>query len=79
MADKPLPDIVDLEVDHDRCEGHGLCIEFAPGVFGRTARNQSEVIDPLGGDAEEILDAAANCPTMAVIIRDPETGEDIDP
>ncbi len=77
-TDGTLPDVLDVQVDEDRCVGHGSCIEFAPGVFERNARNQAEATDALGGSREEILEAAANCPALAVILRDPDTGETVD-
>lgn len=56
-----------------------MCVATAPGVFAHNAARQSEVIDPDGDRFEKILEAAANCPTGAIHVVDPQTGEQLFP
>lgn len=64
-----------IEVDHDRCAGNAMCLDFAPGVFALNARRRAEVVDPEGDTLEDILVAAGNCPTTAITVSDAVTGE----
>ena len=72
---KRLPHRLHIEVDHDRCAGNGMCLDFAPGVFELSARRQAEVVDPEGDTLEDILVAAGNCPTTAITVSDAVTGD----
>lgn len=72
---KPLPKRLEVHVDHERCVGNGMCLEFATGVFAHNARRQSEVVDPEGDAVEDIVIAAENCPTAAIQLSDAATGE----
>ena len=74
-ARKSVPERFDVHVDHDRCVGNGMCLEFATGVFAHNARRQAEVVDPEGDAAEDIIVAAENCPTAAIQLSDAATGE----
>lgn len=71
---KRTPPRLHIEVDHDRCVGNAMCLDFAPGVFELDARRQAEVVDPEGDALEDILVAAGNCPTTAISVRDAVTG-----
>ncbi len=68
-----------IEVDRRRCVGNAMCLALAPGVFAYNRRRQSEVRDPGGGSREDILEAAENCPTGAIVVSDPVTGETLFP
>ena len=72
---KRLPKRLEVHVDHERCVGNGMCLEFATGVFAHNARRQSEVVDPEGDAVEDIVIAAENCPTAAIQLNDAATGE----
>ena len=72
---KRPPRRLHIEVDHDRCAGNGMCLEFAPGVFELNARRQAEVVDPEGDTLEDILVAAGNCPTKAITVSAAVTGD----
>lgn len=74
-AGKGLPERLEVHVDHERCVGNGMCLEFATGVFAHNARRQSEVVDPEGDAVEDIVIAAENCPTAAIQLSDAATGE----
>ncbi len=63
-----------IEVDPERCVGNAMCLALAPGVFAHNESRQSEVRDPEGGSRDDILEAAENCPTGAIRVRDADTG-----
>ncbi|MFW6075483.1 MAG: ferredoxin [Chloroflexota bacterium] len=67
-----------VEVDEGRCIGVAYCAVCAPGVFHLNARRIAEVIDPEGGDREQILEAARQCPVDAIIVET-EDGEQLWP
>ncbi|MDE2973172.1 MAG: ferredoxin [Gemmatimonadota bacterium] len=72
---KHSPPRLHIEVDHDRCAGNAMCLDFAPGVFVLGPRRRAEVVDPEGDALEDILVAAENCPTAAITVSDAATGE----
>ena len=72
---KRPPPRLHIEVDHDRCAGNAMCLDFAPGVFELDARCRAEVVDPEGDTLEDILVAAGNCPTAAITVTNAGTGE----
>ncbi|KKW20959.1 MAG: hypothetical protein UY71_C0027G0006 [Parcubacteria group bacterium GW2011_GWB1_52_7] len=59
-------------VDRNLCIGAASCIAVAPGVFELDSENKAVVYNAEGADAETILLAAKSCPTMAIIVFDPE-------
>ena len=77
-AMKRPPPQLHIEVDHDRCAGNAMCLDFAPGVFDLGPRRQAEVVDSEGDALEDILVAAGNCPTAAITVSDAATGESYD-
>ena len=70
---------VRASVDHMRCVSNAMCLAIAPGVFAHNEQRQSEVVDPSGGSAEDIVEAAENCPVSAITVTDTVTGETIFP
>jgi ferredoxin len=64
-----------VSIDEGACIAQGDCAELAPNVFevDRSAR----VIG--AGPDELVLEAAANCPTEAIVLRDAQTGEQVYP
>jgi ferredoxin len=61
-----------IEVDADRCTGHGRCYTLAPAVFdaddeGRCATTSLDVPPDREGDA---LLGARNCPERAITVID---------
>ena len=62
-----------VEIDTERCTGHGRCYVLAPGVFGCDDRGFGEVLDDGHCDPDlvgEARRAAANCPEEAVLLID---------
>jgi AcrR family transcriptional regulator len=62
-------DAVKLQIDTDRCQGHGRCYDLAPGLFGEDDEGYGQVLGdgtvPAGQEQEARL-AAANCPERAI-------------
>lgn len=60
-----------VSVDKDVCMSAGLCVAYHPEAFQFDAHELSEPTadaDRVADDA--LLDAARNCPTGAIIVRD---------
>lgn len=68
-----------IEVDRELCFGFGDCVDSAPGVFELDAENKSVVVDPDAVDRDDLVIAAQDCPVDAIILTDPETGEQVYP
>jgi ferredoxin len=68
-----------IEIDRELCYGFGDCVSTAPDVFELDADEKAIVIDPNGAPRDELVEAAANCPVMAITIRDASTGEEVFP
>ena len=66
---------VQVKIDEEACLPYGDCAELAPGAFevDDTAR--------LVGSAplEKLIDASRACPSEAITLIDPDTGEQIAP
>ncbi len=62
-------------IDESACIAQGDCAELAPDVFevDRFARVIGAAED------EVLLDAARNCPTEAIVLRDAASGEQVYP
>ena len=64
------------QVDEHACITHGDCVDIAPEVF----RLEGEVAEVIGdGPSDLILKASEACPSVAIIVTDVETGEQIFP
>ena len=60
-----------VQIDSDRCQGHGRCYDLAPELFGADDEGYGLVLGDglVSPDREqEARLAAANCPESAVII-----------
>lgn len=58
-----------VQIDSERCHGHGRCYDLAPGLFGEDDEGYGTV--PGGGPVPEGQEAAArlaasNCPERAI-------------
>ncbi|HTX94459.1 MAG TPA: ferredoxin [Mycobacterium sp.] len=59
-----------IQIDRDRCEGHGICTERAPSIF--TIDDEDELVDRFEeGDLPDDLVASAraaidSCPVAAL-------------
>ena len=70
---------LEIEVDRELCFGFGDCVDSAPGVFELDDENKSIVVDPDAADRDDLVMAAQDCPVDAIILTDPETGEQVYP
>jgi len=62
-------------VDDGLCAAHGDCVDIAPQVF-----ELNETAHVIGdGPAELLMEAAETCPSVAIIVTDDETGEQVYP
>lgn len=68
-----------VEVIRDKCISAASCVAIAPKVFELDEEDLAIVISQDGNDDETKLLAAQSCPTMAVIVTDIETGEQVWP
>ena len=68
-----------IEIDRELCYGFGDCVSTAPDVFELDDDEKAVVIDPNGAGRDDLAEAAANCPVMAITIRDTSTGEQVFP
>lgn len=68
-----------ISVDHERCQGVGMYLLVARRVFAHNERSRSVVFDPDGDTPELILEAARQCPTLAIRVEDAITGERLFP
>ena len=59
-----------VEVDTDRCRGHGVCMSLCPQVFDLTDDGYATVlVDEVPAELEEKARlAVANCPEYAIEI-----------
>ncbi|MFJ2580783.1 ferredoxin [Kitasatospora aureofaciens] len=62
-----------IDVDHRRCIGSGVCASVAPGHFTLDDNQRSHPIAAAATPDERILDAAATCPMEAISITEPST------
>ncbi len=74
VATKTAPRL-QVAVDHHRCVGSTLCTLIAPHTFALNEAGQSVVLDPAGDSLAAILNAAEQCPMMAIGVRDLDSGE----
>jgi ferredoxin len=66
-----MTDELTVEVDRVACEGHALCVVYAPDVFDvddeeRAVVTRDPVPPELWADAEQ---AAGQCPVQAIRVR----------
>ena len=63
-------------IDEIGCAAHGDCVEVAPEVFALNG----QVAEVSGAGTDEIILAAAeSCPSVAIIVTDSATGEQVYP
>ena len=62
-------------IDEGGCAAHGDCVDIAPQVF-----RLDDVAVVIGtGPDELLLEAAQACPSVAIILTDEATGEQVYP
>jgi ferredoxin len=62
-----------VELDRERCEGHGTCEQIAPNVYRLDDEGELDIlVDPLTADTAKAAEAGARvCPVAALrIIQD---------
>jgi len=62
---------VKVQIDPERCQGHGRCYDLAPGLFGEDDEGYGRVlgngvVSP--GNEHEARLAASNCPERAITV-----------
>ncbi len=63
------------KIDEDACAAHGDCVEIAPAVFAL-----NEIAHVIGdGPPDLIMEAAEACPSVAIVVMDEETGDQVYP
>jgi ferredoxin len=62
-------------IDANACAAHGDCVDVAPEVF---ALEDTAVVIGAGTD-DQIMEAAELCPSIAIVVVDSETGQQIFP
>ena len=64
-------DAVKVQIDPERCQGHGRCYDLAPDLFGEDDEGYGTVLHdgivPSGREHDARL-AVANCPERAIEI-----------
>ena len=66
---------LNVHIDADACLAHGDCAVVAPEVFA--VDDVARVVAP--GSDEVLLAAAQACPSVAIVLTDAETGEQVYP
>ncbi|MBY0441756.1 MAG: ferredoxin [Mycobacteriaceae bacterium] len=61
-----------VTVDRDRCEGNGVCLGIAPGLFELDDEDYAVVlVEPIPADQEGLAEQAiAECPRAALLRGD---------
>jgi ferredoxin len=64
---------VKVQIDSERCQGHGRCYDLAPRSFGEDDEGYGRVLGdgvvPPGQEREARL-AVSNCPERAIKVRE---------
>ncbi|TDC05082.1 ferredoxin [Nonomuraea longispora] len=62
-----------VQIDFERCQGHGRCYDLAPGLFGEDDEGYGQVLGhglvPPGEEQAARL-AVANCPERAIDVHE---------
>lgn len=66
-------------VDRSKCIGAASCVAIAPGVFQLDEQKIAIIISQDGNDDDMKLLAAQSCPTMAILVTDTQTGQQVWP
>jgi ferredoxin len=59
---------IQVTVDRALCIGSGDCVDTAPNVFQLDDEDKAVVVDPDGASANEVIEAAGNCPVSAIFV-----------
>ncbi len=62
-------------IDESACAAHGDCVDVAPQVF-----RLDDIAEVIGTGPDDLLmEAAKACPSVAIILTDAATGEQVYP
>jgi ferredoxin len=78
VVDDQMPGKYRVKVIRSKCISAASCVALAPKVFALDEENIAKVLSQDELDDIKLL-AAQSCPTMAIIVEDRETGEQIWP
>jgi len=70
-----MPHNLKVEVDRNVCIGSGDCVRLAPTAFALDDEDRARVLDPESVDAETLLQAERSCPSGAITVTAPDTGQ----
>ena len=70
---------VRVRIDREKCVGAAMCVAMAPAVFAIDAGGKAVVLVERVDDPQRVMQAAEECPALAVIVEDAETGGQIFP
>lgn len=62
-----------VEVNYDRCEGHGVCVKLAPDVFALGDDDeQVRVLNHTPDESEKanVILASQRCPRLAITVTE---------
>jgi ferredoxin len=59
---------LEIRVERGRCIGSRSCCNAAEGVFALDHENVAVVVNPSAAPEDDVLLAAAGCPTMAISV-----------
>ena len=59
---------IGVTVDRSLCIGSGDCVDTAPDVFQLDEEDKAVVVDPDGAPADDVMQAASNCPVSAIFV-----------
>ncbi len=63
-------------IDDAACAAHGDCVEVAPTVFAL----EGDIAEVIGAGPDELILAAAEaCPSVAIVVVDSDTQEQVYP
>jgi ferredoxin len=63
--------MVKVQIDPDRCQGHGRCYDLVPDLFSADDEGYGQVLDDgiiAPAQEQEARLAAANCPEVAITL-----------
>jgi ferredoxin len=64
---------VRVQINSERCQGHGRCYDLAPGLFGDDEEGYGAVLGDgtvPAGEEQDARRAALNCPEHAVELEE---------
>ena len=72
-------DQLKITINADECIGDSVCTDEAPNTFEVNDDGIAVVLENSTDDRDTILNAANNCPTEAILVKDKASGEKLAP